>query len=156
MTHITAALELSRFAMCLCVVCVFVCFSDKEMPDAAKLRAHKAMPSPTCCYCGTRIKEARRMREATEEQLANAVRYRTSRGQQQLLHARHVCEAHSRHPPALPAFESVRNTMPHSLTACKRASSDGAHHLVLCVWSNVFLRAYRCVQQLQQSRHDAR
>jgi hypothetical protein len=67
MTHFTAALELSRSAVCLCVVCAFVCFSVKEMPDAAKLLAQKAMPSPTyaCCYCGTRIKEARRVREAT-------------------------------------------------------------------------------------------
>ena len=73
------------------------------MPGAANSRLQKPMPSPTCCYCGSRIKEARRVREATEEQLADAVRCRTSRGQQQLLHARHVCSTHNVSAPQSPA-----------------------------------------------------
>jgi hypothetical protein len=156
MTHITAALVLSRFVMCLCVVCAFVCFSDKEMPDAAKLLAHKAMPSPTCCYCGTRIKEARRVREATEEQLADAVRYRTSRRQQQLLHAKHVCSTHNVSAPQPPAACVVRNTHNHRCFAARCAQ-----HFAACLrshlrWLCVFLCECGRVQQVQQIHHDAR
>jgi hypothetical protein len=156
MTHFTAALELSRSVMCLCVVCVFVCFSGKEMPAAAKVLAQTAMPSPTCCFCGITIKPPRRPLLATEAQLSDAAAYSLTIGKQPRKHALHICSTHFRHPPRSPAPAKARKKMQHSLydaTCAVRLCADSA---CCCCCCKFFLRDCRCVQQLQQSHHAVR
>jgi hypothetical protein len=155
MTHFTAALELSRSVMCLCVVCAFVCFSDKEMPDAAKLQAQKAMPSPTCCYCGAEPVPPRRWREATQQCLTQAAVWREACGKQSLSFAKHVCETHRRHPPALTQITQVKRKLPTLGTATMHGSRCGADTLLCFTVGKFLLRVCRRVQQLQQSLRDA-
>jgi hypothetical protein len=152
---ITAALELSRFNMCLCVVCAFVCFSSKKMPSATKLLLQKPMPSPTCCYCGTEIPKHRTPRRASAQHLTDAATWRCATGKHQLSWAEHVCETHRRHPPSLTQPTQVKRNLPTTWTATMHGNRCNAHTLLCATVGKFLLRVYRRVQQLQQSRRDA-
>jgi hypothetical protein len=88
----------------------FVCFSGKKMPVARKFLLTDPMPSPTCCYCGTRIKEARRLYVATPEQLADAAVKAAASGQAPRAHAKHLCATHAKAPPQIAERQTVRST----------------------------------------------
>jgi hypothetical protein len=140
----------------MCVVCAFVCFSHKEMPDAEKLLAQKPMPPACCCYCGSVIKEGRFKREATEKVLAFAAAWRSSVGKQPLKHAKHVCGTHN--SPQQPAATEVRKRMynPRTLVSCVPLLT--AHCPVLLLLYILFLHVYRhqqCPHQHLLAVHSA-
>lgn len=140
--------------MCTCAVSAFMCFSGKKMPGATNSHPQKPMPSPTCCYCGIRIKTGRPLRHATPEQRRHAAQWRASADNPPLLHSLHVCNTHDRHPPDIPPPTAVRSKMRTALSVVSKRIGSDQWNLTHNSLRILLLRVYSHAQQLQQSLQD--
>jgi hypothetical protein len=148
--NIIAALELSRFAICLRVVCAFVCFSGKKMPGAANSRSQSSMPRQRCCYCGAEPIPPRKHRNATQHDLNDAAAWRVRQGKQPVSTAQHVCATHQRRPPQSHELQQVRTRVLKDSSAALRTLHAGADVALLCAVSILVLSVCRRVQKQQQ------